>query len=381
MTTQSPYNFLVSPPEIIPTLLAQGINQQYDKLKEHPSAMVRQTREELHEQLTSVLPRLSALYICEGKEDKAACIHTVMEMATWPMKEWGIDYFAKVDFPYRELILIDPETLVPTYESYELASQAGGWGEDQILEKFYHQQVYDLLKNAESRRDKLYTTIREFMVRHPLATSKEIEVWLDTLKFPHANSTLSSYYRTIPSQWLHRDGVHQCSHCGGLLKPHPDKKRYPAGLCVVNQCRRKGIFVATPEKFSAEDIKLLNNQLLTYWVGPGLDEIKIYDAARQFGRNAVLYPDSDACDISLDGYKVGIDAKSYISASLLINRLNHSIGRLVEYDRKIIAISDELNDSEGIYLATLHLQKSGAAKDLEFMTVSTLIQAIQSGEI
>jgi len=72
------------------------------------------------------------------------------------------------------------------------------------------------------------------MVRHPLATSKAIGDWLEWLKFPHANATLSAFYRTIPSQWVHRDGVPQCSHCGGLLKPHPDKKCYPAGICVVS---------------------------------------------------------------------------------------------------------------------------------------------------
>jgi hypothetical protein len=376
----SPYDNLVSPPEVALTLLAQGINQQYDKLKDNYS-IIRQNDDELDPQLIFALPRLSTLYMCEGKEDRAASVHTVMEMATQPVKQWGIDYFARHDFPYREIVLIDSETLVPTLESLELARQAGGQGEDQILEDIYHKRVRELVKLARSRQDELYTAIREFMVRHPLATSREIEGWKECLKFPKAKPIVSSFYRDIPSLWTHNGLVHRCSHCHGLLKPHPDKKCYPDGICVVSQCRRKGVFSKTDETLMADDMKLLNHQLLTYWVGPGLDEIKIYDASRQAGRDAKLYPDSDACDISLEGYTVGIDAKSYTSASLLIKRLNTSISRLAEYDRKIIAISDELDDQEGVYMATLHHQQSGAAKELEFMTVSALIKSIQSGDI
>jgi hypothetical protein len=374
----SPYDKLVSPPEVAITLLAQGINQQYDKLKDN-SSIVRQNEDELEPQLIFALPRLSALYMCEGKEDKAASVHTVMEMATQPVKEWGIDYLTNDNFPYQEIVLIDSETLVPTRESLELARQAGGQGEDQILEDFYHKRVRELVKSARSRQDELYTAIREFMVRHPLATSREIEEWKERLKFPKAKPIISSFYRDIPSQWTHNGLVHRCSHCHGLLKPHHDKKHYPDGICVVNHCRRKGVFSKTDETLMADDMKLLNNQLLTYWVGPGLDEIQIYDAARQAGRNAKLYPNSDACDVSLEGNTVGIDAKSYSSALMLIKRLNTSISRLAEYDRKIIAISDEFD--EGVYMATLRHQQSGAAKELEFMTVSALIKSIHSGEI
>ncbi len=377
----SPYDNLVSPPEVAITLLAQGINQQYEKLKDN-SSIVCQNEDELDPQLIFALPRLSALYMCEGKEDRAASVHSVMEMATRPFKEWDIDYFTSNNFPYQETILIDPETLVPTRESLEIARQAGGQGEDQILEDFYHNRVRELVKSARSRQDELYTAIREFMVRHPLATSVEIEQWKEHLKFPKAKPIVSSFYREIPSQWTHHNSlVHRCSHCHGLLKPHHDKKRYPDGICVVSQCRRKGVFSKTDETLMADDMKLLKDQLLTYWVGPGLDEIKIYDAARQVGRDAELYPSSDACDVSLEGNTVGIDAKSYNSASMLIKRLNTSISRLAEYERKIIAISDELDDKEGVYMATLRHQQSGAAKELEFMTVSALIESIQSGEI
>lgn len=264
----SPDDFLVSPPDVILTLLAQGINQQYDKLKDNYS-IIRQRQEALEPLLMSALLRLSALYMCEGKEDRAASVHTVMEMATQPVKEWGIDYFASEDFSYRDVILIDPETLVPTFESLELAREPGGYGEDQILERKYHNQVRELVKSAQSRKDQLYTSIREFMVRHPLATSQEIEEWKNRLKFPRAKPIIAGFYRDIPSQWRHKGLVHRCSNCGALLRYHADKKRYHDGICVVSQCRKKGLFQKTDEKLVADDMKLLNNQLLTYWVVPG----------------------------------------------------------------------------------------------------------------
>lgn len=376
----SPYNILTSPPETVLILLAQGLERQYDTLRNNHSVL-RQRKADLDANLTSALPRLSALYMCEGKEDKAASVHKLMEMATTPLKEWGIDYFAKEDFPYQDIILIDPQTLAPTPESLELAAKSGGYGEDQILEDHYHTQVRDLVQSARKRRDQLYTSIREFIVRHPLATIREIEDWKDSLKFPKAKQTLAGFYRDIPVGWTHCGTVHKCSNCGGLLKPHPDKTLYPDGLCVVSNCRKKGIFPKTDDLPDYQDMKLLNNQLLTYWVGPGLDEIQIYDTAKSAGRNACLYPSSDACDISLDGFAVGIDAKSYTSAMLLIKRLNSSIGRLTEYDRKIIAISDELDDRFGNYMATLRSEKKDAAIDLEFITVGSLIRLIHSGEI
>jgi hypothetical protein len=366
--------------ETILFLLAQGLERQYDMLKNNHS-IVRQKQKDLDDNLVSVLPRLSALYMCEGKEDKAASVHKLMEMATTPLKEWGIDYFAKEDFPYQDVILIDPQTLAPTPESLELAAKAGGYGEDQILEDHYHNQVRDLVQSASTRRDELYTSIREFIVRHPLATIREIEDWKDSLKFPKAKPTLAGFYRDIPIGWTHGGRVHKCSNCGGLLKSHPDRTLYPDGICVVSNCRKKGIFPKTDEVSDSQNMKLLNKQLLTYWVGPGLDEIRIYDAAKSRGRNAVLYHSSDACDISLDGFAVGIDVKSYTSAMLLIKRLNKSIGRLIEYDRKIIAISDELDDRFGNYMATLRSEKKDVADDLEFITVGSLIRSIQSGEI
>ncbi|QTA84439.1 hypothetical protein [Desulfonema magnum] len=119
----SPYNILASPPETVLILLAQGLERQYDALKNNRS-VVRQKQTDLDANLISALPRLSALYMCEGKEDKAASVHKLMEMATTPLKEWGIDYFAKADFPYQDVILIDPQTLAPTPESFELAAKS-----------------------------------------------------------------------------------------------------------------------------------------------------------------------------------------------------------------------------------------------------------------
>lgn len=171
---------------------------------------------------------------------------------------------------------------------------------------------------------------------------------------PLQGTLLEAFFDLVPDIWLIAGFAHRCAHCGTLLRPHPDKKRFPEGRCPIRQCNSK-----YPAKVSerldpkAEQLLIARPQILTYWTGPAIDELVIFDEAKRYGLSAELYPESDLCDISINDYAIGIDAKSYSSPVSLALRLNRSIGGLIHYRRRIIAVGDELVADNPSYLSTL----------------------------
>ena len=115
------------------------------------------------------------------------------------------------------------------------------------------------------------------------------------------------------------------------------------------------------------------NAVLAYWVGPGLDEIRIHDALAAAGRKVTLYPLADAADIGLDGLAVGVDVKTYASPIVLGARLTRTIGRLGLFARRILAVPDDKLLINRDYLPQLRAAYAGPVS-IEFMTVSEAIR-------
>uniref|UniRef100_UPI001F2185C3 restriction endonuclease-related protein n=1 Tax=Nostoc sp. CMAA1605 TaxID=2055159 RepID=UPI001F2185C3 len=85
------------------------------------------------------------------------------------------------------------------------------------------------------------------------------------------------------------------------------------------------------------------------------------------------------CDIAINERAIGIDAKSYTSPVTLALRLNRSIGGLIYYRRRILAVSDRLIEDNPSYISTLKstLDKKGDAASLEIMSVSAVIEFLK----
>lgn len=377
----APYDLLSTPPEMVVPLLAQGLVNQFQRLLDNRTILL-QSPDVLDPLLIAASAKLSSIYMVEGGEDRAASIHAVMKLSTLPIRKWGIRRFTEnSEFPYLNLILVDPETRVPTQEARELARQYGQ-GENQILEDHYHRQLRETVKQSNSP-DGHYSAIRHFVVSHAVTDRATLAGFFREVDFPTGEGLVNGFYRLIPEIWVHQGKlVHICTRCSGLLRPHWDRDIYPDGVCLTRHCRNKGPTKACAQVAHGPHLRLAQPQLLEYWVGPGIDERLIYGVAKASGRNPLIYPLGDACDVSLDGTTdIGIDAKSYSSPLLLIKRLNQSIGRLNLFKRKIVAIGDEFNQLDGVYLRTLNAQKAGEAAGLEFMSVSQLCGLIQKGEI
>lgn len=187
---------------------------------------------------------------------------------------------------------------------------------------------------------------------------------------------IASYCRPVPAAALFDGSARRCGHCGSLLWPDRDRAAWPDGRCRIRQCR-----LAHPAALVGEEIavpaewQVATPAIMAYWVGPGLDEIRIHDALRAAGRDAALYPLADAADVGVDGVSVGIDVKAYASPIVLAARLSRSIGRLALFSRRILAVPDDKLSINPRYLQQLRDAYRGSC-ELEFMTASQAIRTL-----
>lgn len=323
------------------------------------------------------LTLLSGLALLDGCEiDFGANIHEAMERACMPLKDWGLPSFAP-PFSYAEVTLIDRDLGVPTEECHELASYGGS--EVALLEEIHHEQLRRALSTYRAKeRSRAYTGIREFVVRNPVVSYGDLQRFINEGGHVAIANTVMSFYRPLPAAALEGEVARRCAWCGSLLWPVRDKQSFPEGRCRISQCRLENPRPRVRDRLSdTTGWRTATASILQYWVGPGLDEIRIYDALKQAGREVVLYPQSDAADIGVDRLQIGIDVKTYASPVLLGHKLTRSIGRLSLFRRKIIAVPDGKLALNRHYLDQLRDTYRGE-ESLEFVTVSAVIEELSA---
>jgi len=333
-------------------LLAQGILRQYDRTLS--DEIVRQD-DTISPEMHAAMCRLGSLYIREGKEDRGACVHDVLDRARRSLEtsDWGLNIFQDPSFRFRQAVLIDSVFKVPTPDCSTIANITGTFGEDNLLESRFHTRLRETAERCGNQRDRAYTAIRELLARRSLITEGEFVDWLVKNRFtPLQQAILDEFYQPVPELWFIRGCAHRCAHCGTLMRPHADKDRFPDGCCPIRQCNGKHTALVADRLDPMLRLYIAKAQILTYWTGPAIDELTIYEAALKRGLQVELYPERDLCDVSINGRAIGIDAKSYSSPVSLALRLNRNIGGLINYRRRIIAIGEELIDLHPNYLAS-----------------------------
>lgn len=359
--------------EVTGIMLARALNEIHDQIASD-GVPVRQDSS-LPLTARRALSQLSAHCLLSGPryEDLGSSVHLLMAMACKPFGDWGLPEFRE-PYLYADVNLIDPDNAVPTEDCRELA-RLGSGGEIALQEERHHERLQAAIKGLTAKqRSKAYTSLREFCVRNPAVTNAELHGHISKDGLIAAAQTLLSSYRPIPLGALFGGKAHRCAHCRSLLWPDKDIASYPDGRCRIRQCR-----LAHPNASCGEvidrpaDWRVAIEGVLAFWVGPGLDEIRIFDALLAKGLQATLYPLADAADVGLDGLKVGIDVKTYASPLLLGARLTRSIGRLATFERKIIAVPDDKLRLNKRYLEQLRASYHGA-EALEFRTTGSVIE-------
>ena len=302
---------------------------------------------------------LSRLCVMAAAEDLGDSIHTLSDVARrLAVGEWGLPQFA-APFRFAEAKLLTSEPVAPTEECRALASKGGA---DGILEGVHHLQLREIVQRVRSQsRLQIYSVLRERIVRKPVYERRELSGFLEDEGIVAADEVMRQWSSDIPLGALRRDGSFAiCANCGGLLYPHRDAARFPDGRCKIGPCREE-----MPSSTAAQIVedaagwRVFKDDILAYWVGPGLAEIRLYDDLRRGGVDVQLYPRDDAADVGR-AHELGIDVKSYACPRLLGDTLSERLGGLTTFDERYVAIPDAIVNRRSGYLEDLRYAYRGS---------------------
>jgi len=300
-----------------------------------------------------------------GLSDVGAEIHQLLSFCTEPLGAW-------LPLPEVEAAglssvrLIDNQERLPTMEAEELASDFSGLSghfEEQVFSSF----IEILAKLPKTESERLYTSLREFSVRHPVVSQQDLHALGEDLPTALWLCVQHRFYEPLPQSVLADTSIRICSHCSNLMK------RTPSGLiCSTAACaaQRRPI---PGEPRSAAHLMRLTKGLRQYWLEPGVDEVYMHDRLIAAGVPSRLYPHRDRVDIDFGASNsIGIDLKSYTSPELLGARVSRRPGGLSHYQDKWLVIPDWL-----VKRTPGYLERLSAALDTSVIKCFSVSQAIK----
>ncbi len=285
-----------------------------------------------------------------GLPDTTAEIHNLLVLCTKPLGDW-LPLQEVLDEGLGPVRLIDPEQLMPTLEAEGLAEDVASISslvEEQLFGDF--REALGKLPTAQA--DAVYTTVRSFVVRHPVVRLHELETMLEDVPSAVANRVRTGFYEPLAARLDGQDGVALCAHCGNLAKSHAGG----AGgwLCATSACVQNAPTLPRFVESSGEEHFRLTRGLRQYWLEPGIDEVRLFDALQAQGLAPRLYPHRDRVDIDLGAQSgIGLDLKAYASPELLGRRLKKKPGGLAHYAQRWLVTPDWLAKTTPGYMDRL----------------------------
>jgi hypothetical protein len=205
--------------------------------------------------------------------------------------------------------------------------------------------------------------LRERIVRSPVYERRELSDFLESNGVAIADDVLRRWSLSIPLGAMNRDGsFNLCANCGGLLYPHRDRDAFPFGRCRIGPCLEE-IPSSKCERSipDATGWRVFTDDILAYWVGPGLAEVQLHDELLAAGINVCLYPRDDAADVGRSD-ELGIDVKSYSCPRLLGELLTERLGGLSTFDERYVAIPDAMVNRRPRYIEDLRAAYRGKTR-------------------
>jgi hypothetical protein len=354
--------------KIVIAVLAQGLVDAHNQIVEGRGILGQSQK--MPRNLRRGLAMLSAFCLKSGHDvDLGAQPNAFTEIAGRPVGEWGPKPFA--DCEDRDLVLVDLGCGVPTAECRQVAGS-----EIDTAEDIFHERLRSaLVKLGDKRAPIAYARVREFIVRNPCLPMSEMIGFVQ--EYPQVATDIMSFYRALPFSSLQGHRLRICAGCGAPLFRVPDIGSYPHGRCAVRECRMINGTQPPRDEIQIDDLdswRLAERAVLSYWVGPGLPEVQLYDELSAILPEAVtLYPLSDSADVGIRTPEIGIDVKSYSSSVRLGQHFAKSCGNLELFGRRIVAVPDAWLVKDRDYLTTLRAV-AGNKFRIDFMTTSQVVR-------
>jgi hypothetical protein len=309
---------------------------------------------------------ISRVCLEQGMPDHGSEIHDLLHLCASPLGDW-LKLPELLDAGLSDIRLINLEDGLPTPEAEELAkgfSTLTAGLEEQLFEKF----VGLLAKLPKGPADEYYTRVREFVVRHPLASDQDFAQLAEDIPATIRACIEQQFYEPVPDSWGLHGVVTTCIHCGNALRHKATGDTCRTAACMVSHPTTIG------EKRPLADLYRLTRGVRQYWLEPGVDEIQTFDALQRAGITATLYPHRDRVDIEVGD--IGIDLKAYASPELLGAKLNRNKGGLAHYRYQWLVVPDWLASQVPSYLDRLRYSLEEAASLIRCLTVSQAIQEL-----
>lgn len=311
---------------------------------------------------------VSRACLVNGLQDHGSEIHDLLYLCTQPLGEWlKVPEVKQAGLEFTNFI--HAEEGIPTAEAEELASGFSGMTagiEDQLFAKF----MEVIGRFPEESANEYYTCAREFVVRHPVCDLEALKKGMGDLPAVVMIVIQQQFYEPVPASWTIGEGVPICDHCGNAMK------KGVAGLV----CRTKACVASASAKSSrsidASKLMRVTRGIRQYWIEPGVDELRLFDALIAKGISASLYPYRDRVDIAVG--ETGIDLKTYVSPETLGTKFKRGIGGLAYYDNRWLVVPDWQANTVPSYMD--RLTKAMGRNDVTCLTVSQALSKLLTEE-
>ncbi|MFC7483025.1 hypothetical protein ACFQX7_27700 [Luedemannella flava] len=266
-----------------------------------------------------------------------------MQWAEVPFGDWKVS-FVDVDVDPDEALLSYGR---PTATCEELGSLRGDV-EGEVRENALIASVMD--KTRAANMPESYVAFRRLLIEQPSITALDLDEQLARPTLAVVAAQVREAYVEAPLEAITDGVVRTCGGCHGLRLPLDDARTW---TCVDAGCPDP--HTPGPDFAAAEGVWWLRRELRTFVVAPGRAELRIATAIGTMGVEVRLWPDFDACDLSVfESLPWAVDVKAWRSPVRLAQRLRQRPFRPpAGADRAYIVIAKEQVKAQPRYIERL----------------------------
>lgn len=327
----------VPDPQIVLAQLASGILQYAEETADGPAFRLPYPAN-----LQRALDRLSLLAWHQTTTPPASVVE-LLQWAGTAFADWPLE-LADADVDPEESLLVHGR---PTAICEELGSLRGDV-EGEMRENALIRAVMDRTRAAQAPAS--YVAFRRLLVEHPVLTALELDIRLADPELALVADQVRQAYPTAPPEAASDGVVRTCGGCRGLLLPLDDDRTW---ACEDDSCPDPG--KAGPVHPAAEGVRWLRRELRTFITAPGRAELRIAQAVADMGVPVILWPDFDACDLSVFAERPWVaDVKAWRNPTRLGRALrNRMFSVPADADRAFVVIGQEQVRAQQRYIERL----------------------------